>query len=120
MNRTSRAMDFILYVLISSAVIGVIFLAIWLKVDWKTFMNRGSFVVLTSILFGYFISGSRSLWDKRIFWSLTIFLLAVHSFAFWEIVRRVGFFKPGWFPVIVVELMFLIGCRNLIARSTET
>jgi hypothetical protein len=90
-TRTGRKkiLDFGLYVLISSVVVGSIFLGYALGIPHEQFVRWFGLVGATLIIFGFAVSQNRNLWDKKSFWILLSAIFIVHCgvFAGLEVVK---------------------------------
>ena len=83
-TRTSRKkiLDLVLYLLISLAVVGSIFVAFALGVPHDEFMRWFGLIGATLIIFVSAISQSRALWDKKSFWVLMSAIFIAHCSVF--------------------------------------
>jgi apolipoprotein N-acyltransferase len=98
----SRVRDYVLYVLIAFAFLGMVFVV---EGTWghDAFIRWGGLAGFTSGLFGYFINESRQYFRERRFWTLTAILMAVHVTAFAIVLTHVEEWKLMWFMVMVLE-----------------
>ena len=112
MSSTARKVDFILYILIGAAVIGLAFVLAFLHVANSGVIKWGGLVVGTSIVYGGFIYYSRSFIHRGLFWALTLTALLLHLAAFIAILIRVNEWKLLWFMVVVLEVPILCFLRD--------
>jgi hypothetical protein len=79
-TRTGRKkiLDLALYVLVSVAVVGSIFLGYALGIPHEEFMRWFGLIGATLIIFGFAVSQNRPLWDKKSFWILLSAIFIAH------------------------------------------
>ena len=74
----SRVRDFVLYIAIGLAFVGVLIAVARSSVSYDAFIKWGGLAFMTAVLFGYFISKSGQFLREWKFWALTAILLSVH------------------------------------------
>jgi hypothetical protein len=113
----SRARDYILYVLIALALVG---LALVVEGRWghDAFIRWGGLGGFTSVLFCYFISESRQCFRERWFWMMTAALLVAHLTAFAIILTHVEDWKLMWFMVMAFEYPVFAYLRDRLPCSS--
>ena len=114
-----RALDFLLYVAISSSFIIIVIFTALHGVGWPKMSKWIGFVFLTSMLFGLFIKASRRLWNRSGFRLLIMLLFAGHVVGYWSCVGYAGEFRPIWFYALVPELAVFIALRNALVKDVE-
>jgi hypothetical protein len=107
----SRVRDYVLYVLIAFAFLGITFV---IEDKWghDAFIRWGGLAGFTLGLFGYFASDSRQYLRLRQFWALTAILLAVHLAGFVILLTRLDEWQLMWFTVMVFEYPVFIILRS--------
>lgn len=111
-----RVRDYILYVLIGFAFLGMVFV---IEGEWghDAFIRWGGLIGFTSGLFGYFVSESRQYFRELSFWTLTALLLCVHLAVFAVVLTHVDEWKLTWFIGMVLEFPVMIFFRNRLRDS---
>lgn len=113
----SRLKDFILYLTIA-LVIGIVAVAIAsTKISDDGFVRWGGLLVNTVVIFGYFISDSRSSLRLPSFWAMVCLLFVAHTSAFSLVLLHVKTWKLIWFLVMYPELLLFAFVRNSFLRS---
>ena len=110
-HRRSRVKDYAVYVLITFAFLGGVFI---LESKWghETFIRWGGLAGFTAVLFGYFLSESRRFAREWQFWSLSLVLLAGHLTAFSIVLTHVEEWRLMWFLVMAVEYPIFVFLRS--------
>jgi hypothetical protein len=108
----SRVRDFVLYIAIGFAFVGVLIAVAPSSVSHDAFIRWGGLAFMTAILFGYFISNSGQFLREWKFWALTAILLSVHLVAFAVILTHVDEWKLIWFSGMAIEYPMLIFFRS--------
>jgi hypothetical protein len=108
----SRVRDFVLYIAIGFAFVGVLIAVARSSVSHDAFIRWGGLAFMTAILFGYFISNSGQFLREWKFWALTAILLSVHLVAFAVILTHVDEWKLIWFSGMAIEYPMLIFFRS--------
>lgn len=110
--KSNRKIDFILYILIGTAVVGLAFVLAYLHVGNSGVVRWGGLGVGTSIVYGGFIYYSRSFIHKGLFWVLTLTALSLHLAVFITILLRAIEWKLPWFMIMVFEVPILLFLRD--------
>jgi hypothetical protein len=97
-----RVRDYILYVLITVAFAGMVFM---IQGRWghEALIRWGGLAGFTAVLFGYFVGDSRQHLRQHQFWVLTAILLVLHLTAFVILLSHVEEWKLMWFTGMVIE-----------------
>jgi uncharacterized membrane protein YfcA len=119
-NRRHRIRDYVLYVAISFAVVGVVFAGALSHVDQGKFMKWLFSVAYTAFVFGFLIEKSRTLWRRDSFWLVTISFLLLHCIAIAEVLTRVKHVEGGWFGAGILEALFLLNFSRWLLRPTPS
>lgn len=114
----SRVRDFVLYIAIGLAFVGVLIVVAQMGVSQDVYIRWGGLALNTAILFGYFIADSRQFFRRWRFWALTAVLLSVHLAGFIVVLTHVAEWKLLWFMVILFEFPVLVFFRNRLQRSS--
>ena len=114
----SRVRDFVLYIAIGLAFVGVLIVVAQMGVSQDVYIRWGGLALNTAILFGYFIADSRQFFRRWQFWALTAVLLSVHLAGFIVVLTHVAEWKLLWFMVILFEFPVLVFFRNRLQRSS--
>ena len=103
--------DIILYILISFALLGMVFV---FEGHWghDAFIKWGGLAGFTAALFGQFISDSRPYIKLKQFWLMTSILLIAHLMAFVTLLMHVREWRLMWFAVMIFEYPILILLRS--------
>jgi hypothetical protein len=80
--------------------------------SWDFFVKRIGFGIFTTLLFGYFIQGSRTLLQKKSFWLLFAFLFSAHCAIWIAVISHAEHWKIVWFYPILIELAVFQFFRN--------
>ena len=112
-----RVRDYVLYILITFAALGIFFKLAFLGVNWNYIcaMWFGAFV------FGFFIGNRRRMWRHSGFWVLLIFYLCVYFGVVSILTNRGIYLKPAWFALAAVPevLLFGLGADLLLPVSSR-
>ncbi len=110
-----RVRDYVLYVAITFASLGVEF---FVEGKWghEAFVRWGGLTGFTAGLFGYFISDGRQHQRERQFWVLTAVLLSVHLTCFAILLTHVAEWKMIWFTGMSFEYPVLIFFRRRLLQ----
>jgi hypothetical protein len=106
-SSNSRMRDYVLYVVISLAVLIAFFALVSTGVSVDAIGRWGGLVCFTTLIYGYFIAGNRPLFRRRSFWALTFCFLAVHTAVFVIVLLHVAHWKTIWFMAMFLELPVL-------------
>jgi len=117
-NRKHRVRDFILYIAISLAVIGAIFVVALSSVDRNLASKWAFFSVYTLCAFGFFIERSRSLWRKPFFWMFVSCSFLLHCGIIWVFLTRVQHVKSDWLGVSFLEAVLLFTVAKWLVPPT--
>lgn len=112
MSSNARKVDFILYMLIGTAIVGLAFVLAYLHVGSFSVIRWGGLGVGTAIVYGGFIYYSRSFFHKWLFWAGAATALLLHLAAFITILLKVIEWKLPWFMVMVLEVPVLLFLRD--------
>jgi hypothetical protein len=107
-----RLKDLVLYVAICTVIIGVVIAMFAEGMSWDFFVKRIGFGIFTTLLFGYFIQGSRTLLRKKSFWLLFTFLFSAHCAILIAVIAHAEHWKIIWFYPILIELAVFQLFRN--------
>lgn len=114
----SRVRDFVLYIAIGFAVVGVLIAVAQAGVSQEAYIRWGGLGFNTSILFGYFIVDSRQFFRRWQFWALTAVLLSVHLTGFIVVLAHVAEWKLLWFMVMFLEYPVLVFSRSRLQNPS--
>ena len=117
-SRSKRLNDFVWYFVIAFGLIGLALYALFTGVSWDIFMRWFGLIGLTSVVFGFSISESRSLWEVRSFWGLLGSIFVVHCIVCVNLALA-GVNLSGFKLMIacIVELCVLNILKHLIYRD---
>ena len=101
------------YIAVSALIIAIIFGMFAAGLSWDAFAKWVCLAIFTSVVFGYFVSDSRSLWRTKSFWAYTATCLFLHCAAWAAIVVRVEHWKAIWFTPMTLEVVILVVVREL-------
>ena len=119
-KRTHRIRDYVLYLAISFAVVGLILLVGLSHGDQDKFMKWLFFSFYTLFVFGYVIEQSRALWKLRSFWLLLGLFLLLHCIVLAAILAHTQHLKAiSWVPGFV-EVVFLLRSTQWLFRPTPS
>ena len=107
----NRVRDYVLYVLISLALVGTA-IVVEAKFGHDAFNRWGGLAGFTAALFGYFIGESRRYFGQRRFWLLIAALLTVHLVAFSILLMHAEEWRSIWFYGMVAEYPILVYLRG--------
>jgi hypothetical protein len=114
----SRVRDFVLYIAIGFAFVGVLIVVAQKGVSHDAYIRWGGLALNTAILFGYFIADSRQFFRRWQFWALTAVLLSVHLAGFIVVLTHVAEWKLLWFLVIIFEFPVLVFFRSRLPNPS--
>ena len=117
-RQSHRLRDVGLYIAIGLGVAMVALVIAQSDISHEAFIRWGGLIVNTSVLFGYFIAGSRRFFRKLSFWALTTVLLSLHVVVFVLILTHVNQWKLIWFMVMVLEVPILLFSRNWFLKTS--
>jgi peptidoglycan/LPS O-acetylase OafA/YrhL len=115
----SRVRDFVLYIVIGLAFVGVLIAVARSSVSHDAFIKWGGLAFMTAVLFGYFISKSGQFLREWKFWALTAILLSVHLAAFAVILTHVDEWKLLWFVGMAIEYPVFVFFRSRLPYPSE-
>jgi hypothetical protein len=113
-RKPSRARDLLLYVAISVAVVVLIMVCAHIGINGDKLFRWVGFAAFSLLVFGYFVYGSRPLYEKWTFWALTAAALCVHMVIFVVLILSVSDWKLLWNSVMLVEIPVLEFFRDRI------
>jgi hypothetical protein len=114
----SRIRDFVLYIAIGLAFVGVLIVIAQNGVSQDVYIRWGGLALNTAILFGYFIADSRQFFRRWQFWALTAVLLSVHLAGFIVVLTHVAEWKLLWFMVMFLEYPVLVFSRKRLLNPS--
>ena len=114
----SRVRDFVLYIAIGLAFVGVLIAVARSSVNHDAFIKWGGLAFMTAVLFGYFVSKSGQFLRKWKFWALTAILLSVHMAAFAVILSHVDEWKLTWFIGMAIEYPVFVFFRSRLPNPS--
>lgn len=106
--RHKRLVDLLAYITISVIVAACLLIGILAGVSWNILGKSFLLLLLTAIVFTYFIQRSRRFWDRRAFWWLVSALFTLHCVA-WISALRITAIPTGAFRfrLIAIAVIFL-------------
>lgn len=108
----SRVRDFVLYIAIGFAFVGVLIAVARSSISHDAFIKWGGLAFISAILFGYFISNSGPFLRVWRFWGLTAALLLAHLTLFALILTHVDEWKLIWFVGMAIEYPVFVFFRS--------
>lgn len=114
----SRVRDFVLYIAIGFAFVGVLILVARSSVSHEAFIKWGGLAFMTALLFGYFISNSGQFIRIWKFWAITAIILSVHLAAFAVILTHVDEWKLTWFIGMAIEYPVFVFFRSRLPNPS--
>ena len=113
-TKKSKLKDLLLYVALSTLIIGVISAMFYAGMSPDFFVKWIGFAIMTALLFGVFIENSGAFLRKNLFWLLFMAFLIVHCAAWAIILTHAKIWKFIWFyPMIIEALIFQFGKNQL-------
>lgn len=109
--------DLLLYILISIGVVAMLVLIAHFHVSHAVFIRWGGLGLGTLILYGGFISHSRQLLNKWLFWVLTGAALILHLGLFITILSFATEWKLTWFMAMLLEVPALLYIHNRLSQQ---
>jgi hypothetical protein len=117
---TSRQKDFVWYFVIALGITGVALYSLFTGVPWDIFMRWFGLIGLTLVVFGFAISESRSLWNRRSFWIVISSIFIVHcSICIRLVMSKVNLSGYKLMIACIVELCFLSILRATVYRDAK-
>ena len=114
---TSRARDLVLYIVISLAIAIVIISVARTGMNGDALFRWIDFGAFTSLIFGYFVYGSRPLFKKWSFWVMTAVALVAHMAIFISLIMQIPEWKLLWNSVMFAEIPVLVFFRKRICHN---
>lgn len=115
----SRIRDFVLYIAIGFAFVGVLIVVAETGVSQDAYIRWGGLFFMSALLFGYFISNSGQFLREKRFWALTAVLLLVHLAGFIVVLSYVDEWRLTWFIGMAIEYPVLVFFRSRLPNPSQ-
>jgi hypothetical protein len=120
-KRTHRVRDYILYLAISFAVVGVILFVGLSHVDHEKSIKWLFFLFDTPVVFGFVIEASRASWRRNSFWLVIGSLLLLHCLALAVILTHFQHPKGSWLVgAVPLEIAFILNFTRWLLRPNPS
>jgi cell division protein FtsW (lipid II flippase) len=115
-----RVRDYLLYIAISLALVGMIFALARSNVPEPAFKKWFAFAFYTAFVFGFVIEKSRAARRKRAFWIFMVVVLAIQYCVFLMFIPRVDKANLVWIAASIAEVYILRRIANWLVRPTPS